>query len=91
MKKEYEPPTCDLRKPCEFCHKPFGRKLRQDSRGNGVYLVTMSVWKNTRTCSTKCRDALHLKKETERKQQLETDRKLAAECMDRFLYPGLRR
>ena len=91
MKKEYETPTCDLRKPCAWCDEPFGRKLIKVDRYGSQYLTSMATWGNTETCSKTCRNNLTAKRKREIAEEKERQRAKADKVMDRFLYPGLLR
>jgi len=80
-------PTCPLRKPCEFCGKPFGRRLRQNNRNQKWYLVPVKNWEATPCCSRPCssrKRAADARKRAAQKKAIESD----TSAMDAFLYAG---
>lgn len=82
-------PTCDRRKPCEFCGKQYGRKayFLQD----GLWrLEPISKWKASECCSLKCKNELSRQRAREWREETKRQQIAQEAAMSQFLGTPMR-
>jgi len=84
--------SCPLRKNCEWCLEPYGRKIQKSTRGYKSYQA-VRCFEESKYCSKECRDQAERQRRKEAAEEREAKQvaqaKILRDAYNQFCYPGV--